>query len=53
MPEKVSKAAVHYQNTPKGPKRCDNCTMFRKPEGCTLVMGTIKPFGYCIEHDPK
>lgn len=51
--EKVSKAAVHYKNEPKGPKHCSGCSMWRAPESCTLVMGVIKPYGYCIEWDKK
>ena len=54
---KVSKASVSYQNEPKDGKRCDGCTMYRKQTAiqgaCTLVMGQIRPYGYCVEHDPK
>ena len=58
LPTKVSKAAVHYQNAPHGIRRCDNCSMFvpgkgDEQAGCTLVMGTIKPYGYCVEWDKK
>lgn len=56
MRTEVSKAAVHYQTTPKDGKKCSGCTMFLPkdyPTGCTLVMGIISANGYCVEHDPK
>lgn len=28
-------------------ERCDLCTMFRPPYGCTGVKGHIKPGGWC------
>ena len=32
---------------------CADCTMFRKPNGCTLVKGHIHPGGTCDYHEPK
>lgn len=51
---KFSKEAVGYV----GPmaerpefRRCDGCSMFRKPLACTAVEGQIDPGGYCRIHD--
>jgi hypothetical protein len=27
--------------------RCDSCTMWRPPNGCSAVAGIIKPNGWC------
>ena len=51
--KKTSKASVSYQNEPRGDERCDKCTMFVKPNGCTLVMGHILPEGWCVEYQLK
>lgn len=45
--KKITKAEARYQNQPKMTKRCGNCSMFRTPKSCTLVMGDIDPHGYC------
>jgi 8-oxo-dGTP pyrophosphatase MutT (NUDIX family) len=45
--EKVSKASVNYREATDPKKRCDTCTMFRSPHGCTLVTGTIEPGDTC------
>lgn len=50
---KLTKAEVQYQDYPKGTKECAGCTMFRKPHGCTLVLGKINSYGYCIRHEAK
>ncbi len=44
---KVAQKAVAYQDTPKGPQRCDNCTYFEPPSSCKVVAGTISPAGWC------
>src|SRR5579863_5306849 len=44
---KVAQKAVAYQDTPKGPQRCDNCTYFEPPASCKVVAGTISPSGWC------
>ena len=45
---KVSKVSVDYQNTPKDNKHsCVNCTMFRQPNSCDAVAGTINVNGWC------
>ena len=44
---KVAQKVVAYQDTPKGPQRCDNCTYFEPPASCKLVAGVISPSGWC------
>lgn len=44
---KVSQKLVHYQDTPKGTQRCDDCMYFVAPSSCKLVEGTIEPAGWC------
>jgi hypothetical protein len=44
---KVAQKAVAYQDTPKGPQRCDSCTYFEPPASCKVVAGTISPSGWC------
>lgn len=44
---KSSQKAVHYQDTPHGNQRCDNCREFEPPSSCKVVDGVIKPEGWC------
>lgn len=44
---KVTQKAAAYQDTPKGPQRCDNCTQFEPPSSCKVVEGNINPAGWC------
>ena len=53
MDRKITKAVAKYQAYPKGLKKCGNCSMFVKPDGCTLVQGEIQSYGYCIHHEAK
>lgn len=53
MTRKISKAKAFYQPYPKGTKRCSGCTMFVKPDACTLVMGDIAGHGWCRYHEAK
>ncbi len=50
---KVSKAAVAYQDSPKGSQRCDNCRLFEPPKSCQAVQGVISPNGWCRLWGPK
>jgi hypothetical protein len=45
--DKLSQRVVAYQDRPDGEKRCDRCTHFQPPEACQIVLGTIRPDGYC------
>lgn len=53
MPATLTKREVEYQNKPKGDEQCGKCTMFRRPNDCTLVKGYILVQGWCKEFDPK
>jgi hypothetical protein len=44
---KISKAAVAYQDSPNGDKRCDKCAQFQPPDACKMVEGSISPQGSC------
>jgi hypothetical protein len=43
---KISKAEADYMDTSTR-KHCEDCSMFRKPNDCTLVLGRIEPKGHC------
>jgi hypothetical protein len=49
-----NKKQFKYQDKP-GPKgaKCAGCRFFKKPNGCTIVHGTISPNGWCIAYAPK
>jgi hypothetical protein len=44
-----NKKQFKYQGTP-GPhgQKCSGCRFFKKPNGCSIVHGTISPNGWCI-----
>jgi len=44
---KLTKAAAHYQDQPKGDQVCDRCPYFIQPGSCVVVEGEIKPTGWC------
>lgn len=56
---KATKAAMQYQDHPKGKLECSNCIQFipgknAKAQGtCKVVEGAISPHGYCIAYAPK
>jgi hypothetical protein len=43
----LPKTAVAYQDTPKGDRKCDGCTLFVAPNACKNVTGDISPNGWC------
>ena len=45
--EKSTKATAKYQAMPRNGQRCDHCTMWRPPHGCSAVSGKIAPNGWC------
>lgn len=45
---KMSQKAAHYQTTPKGAQRCDNCNQFLSPSACKVVDGDINAAGWCL-----
>lgn len=40
--------SVQYQNTPKGDRQCDGCSLFAAPNACKNVAGEISPKGWCM-----
>ena len=44
MPQK----SVQYQDTPKGDRQCDGCSLFVAPNACKNVEGVISPKGWCF-----
>lgn len=44
MPQK----SVQYQDTPKGDRQCDGCSLFVAPNACKNVDGVISPKGWCM-----
>lgn len=53
MNDKVSKSAVDYRKSNNASKRCGTCVMFRKPDSCTLVKGTISKNDVCDRWYPE
>jgi hypothetical protein len=51
--EKDSKQEANYQDSPKGDEYCEDCTMWREPNGCTAVEGKISPKGWCSYFEEK
>jgi len=51
--QKVDKASMKYQDTPKDGQHCDQCVYFQPPEACGLVEGTISPNGWCVAYNKK
>jgi len=45
--EKSTKAEAKYQAMPRNGQRCDHCTMWRPPHGCSSVSGKIAANGWC------
>ena len=45
--EKSTKQVAHYQDHPHNGHICENCTMWRPPQGCSAVKGIINPNGWC------
>ena len=50
---KLAQKSAHYQTTPKGKARCDNCRQWQAPAACLLVDGVISPAGWCVLYAPK
>lgn len=45
--QKHPKSKANYVERTVDGKRCDECTMWRAPDGCSAVAGKIKPNAYC------
>jgi len=51
--QKVAKAMVQYQDSPKGGHQCSGCSNFVPPGSCKVVTGKISPHGWCSIWTPK
>jgi hypothetical protein len=51
--QKLPKALVQYQDTPKGSQKCLVCLHFQPPDACAIVEGPISPEGWCAAFAPK
>ncbi len=49
---KLSKASVNYQDSTAPGRNCGTCSMFRAPNGCTLVKGKISRDDVCDRWAP-
>jgi len=50
---KITKTEAKYQDNPKALHKCEGCSMFRKPDLCTLVEGRISAHGWCRHWERK
>jgi hypothetical protein len=50
---KVGQSAAHYQTTPKGNARCNNCSQWLPPTDCKVVLSPVSPTGWCSLYVPK
>ena len=48
-----TKDEAAYQSEPRGTQRCGLCSMFVKPNRCTLVKGNISHMGWCKYFERK
>jgi hypothetical protein len=49
-----TKAQFKYQATPgPGGKACAACALFKAPNACSVVKGSIAPTGYCTSFAAK
>jgi hypothetical protein len=44
---KLAQNEIGYQNTPKGPQRCDHRLNWLPPGSCKVVSGSVSPNGWC------
>ena len=44
--KQVGKQEAQYQSHPRGIARCERCSMFQPPGGCSKVAGTINRRGW-------
>lgn len=44
---KMTQKAAGYQEKPQNGQSCSSCALFKAPDACTLVDGTISPDGWC------
>ena len=50
---KLSKTDADYTTSGTNAEHCGICTMFRRPDECTAVAGTVRPSGWCRLFEKK
>ena len=50
---KMTQKAAGYQDTPKADQKCSGCALFKTPDSCTLIDGSISPDGWCRFYSKK
>jgi hypothetical protein len=50
---KIAQSNAGYQTQPKGGQKCAGCALFKAPDSCNIVDGTISPDGWCRLYTPK
>lgn len=50
---KLSKTDADYTTNGTNAEHCGICNMFRRPDECTAVAGTIRPSGWCRLFEKK
>jgi hypothetical protein len=50
---KMAQQAAGYQDSPKNGAQCSTCSLFKAPNACNLVDGTISPNGWCKFYSKK
>jgi hypothetical protein len=51
--QKVAKAMVQYQDSPKDGHQCSTCANFVAPGSCKVVQGAVSPKGWCSIWTPR
>ncbi|HUO02383.1 MAG TPA: high-potential iron-sulfur protein, partial [Rhizomicrobium sp.] len=44
---KMTQKAAGYQATPNKDQKCSGCALFKSPDSCSFVDGTVSPDGWC------
>jgi hypothetical protein len=50
---KMAQKAAGYIDKSKNDQKCSNCALFKTPDSCTLVDGSISPDGWCRFYSKK
>jgi len=50
---KMAQKAAGYQDKPKDDQKCSGCALFKAPDSCTLVDGSISADGWCRFYSKK
>lgn len=53
MPAKLSKPSVSYTDSGTDAEHCSICIHYLNPTTCDIVVGRIRPEGWCERFDKK